>query len=168
MQPATIVIADIEAVCLRQFVHCRFEESDCAIDLAPIIRVGERRICRQHANERAQLRHLSLEAAKGIRTGGIHGGRCRRSCCGVKSRNLDEYQTGRESRHEGHHCGRNRDSERQHPISSAHPAAAQTKKQPRATAKGPLGADLCEIAKARKPASRRSSLTRVCCIKPIT
>ena len=36
MQPATVVVADIEAIRLRQFVQYRFEENDCAVNLAPV------------------------------------------------------------------------------------------------------------------------------------
>src|ERR1700724_510093 len=48
---------------------------------------------------------------------------------------MDKYQTRRESRDEGHHCGRYRDSERQHPISSARPPPLGSKK-----GRGPRGA----------------------------
>jgi hypothetical protein len=46
----------------------------------------------------------------------------------MKGRDLDKYQTRGESREEGHHGGRYRDSERQHPISSAHPLQLGSKK----------------------------------------
>jgi hypothetical protein len=46
----------------------------------------------------------------------------------MKGRNLDKYQTCRESRDENHHGGRYRDSERQHPISSARPLQLGQKK----------------------------------------
>src|ERR1700730_3135882 len=128
LQPATVIVADVEAIRLRQFVQRGFEDNDCAVDLAPVIRVGERGICRQHANEGAQLRYLGLEAAEGIRAGGIHRGRRRFSCRSMISRDLDKYQTRRESRDEGHHCGRYRDAERQHPLSSARPPTRRSKK----------------------------------------
>jgi hypothetical protein len=44
LQPVTVVVADIEAIRLREFVQYRFEENDCAVDLAPVIRGGRRGI----------------------------------------------------------------------------------------------------------------------------
>jgi hypothetical protein len=71
------------------------------------------------------------EAAKGVRAGGIHGGRCRRSCRRMKRCDLDKYQTRRESCDERQHGGCYRDSERQHPCSSAHPLQPGSKKRSR-------------------------------------
>src|SRR4029077_17129828 len=129
LQPATVVVADVEAIRLRQFVQGRFEENDCAVGLAHLIRVGETGIRRKHANEGVQLRYFSLEMAKGVYAGGIHGGGGRRSCPRVKGRNLKKSQTCRKSRNEHHHGGRYCDSERQHPISSARPLHLRSKKK---------------------------------------
>ena len=41
LQPATVVVADIEAIRLRQFVQCGFEENDRAIGLASVVGVGK-------------------------------------------------------------------------------------------------------------------------------
>jgi hypothetical protein len=103
LQPTAIVVADIETIRLRQFAQCGLEEPDSAIDFAPIIRVGKKGTGRQHANEGAQSRQLSFQAAERVRAGGIHRGRRRlpRSC--MKGQDLDEYQTCGESRDEDHH-----------------------------------------------------------------
>jgi hypothetical protein len=47
----------------------------------------------------------------------------------MKGRDLDKYQTRGESRDEGHHGARYRNSERQHPISSARPPQLESKKE---------------------------------------
>ena len=41
LQPATVVVAYIKAVSLRQLVQCRFEEDDCIILFAPFLGAGE-------------------------------------------------------------------------------------------------------------------------------
>ena len=87
----------------------------------------------------AQLRYLGLEAAEGVRAGGIHGRRGRFSCCRMKGRDLDKYQTRGESRNKGHDGGRYRDSERQHPITSARPLQLGSKRRSRRNGQGAFG-----------------------------
>src|SRR5262249_20016780 len=119
LQPASIVIADIEAICLRQLTQRGLEQPDGTVGLTPVVRIGEKGARRQCANQGAQLRHVRLEAVESVGACSIHGGGRRRSCRRMKGRDLYKYQTRGEGPDEGHPGGRYRDSERQHPISSA-------------------------------------------------
>jgi len=112
LQPTAIVVADIEAVRLRQFAQRGLEELDRAVDLAPVIRVGKKGTGRQHAKEGAHFRQLGLEAAERVRAGGIHRGRRRLASSCMKGQDLDEDQTCAKSRDERHHGKRHRGSER--------------------------------------------------------
>ena len=70
----------------------RLEQPDGAIDLAPVIRVGEGGTGRQYASNRAQLRDIGLEPGKRVRARCIHRSRRRRSGRRVRRRDLDGYQ----------------------------------------------------------------------------
>ena len=55
LQPAAVVVGDIEAVRLRQFVQRRFKENARVVDLGPVVRIGKSGIGRQHPDERTEL-----------------------------------------------------------------------------------------------------------------
>src|SRR5262249_26455177 len=90
------------------------------------IRVGKRGIGREHANERTELRYIGLKATTRIGACSIHGGGRSRLRCGMKGRDLDEYQTGAESHDEGHYGRGDRDPKGQHLVSSTGHMASST------------------------------------------
>ena len=121
LQPGAVVVADVKAVRLRHFAQRGFEQNDGAVVLASLVRSGESGVRRQNPNDRAELRHLGLEAIAGVGAGCSHRRGCRRPRRGMKSRDLNYQQTRRERRDERHHSGRYRDPEPQQPMSSASP-----------------------------------------------
>jgi hypothetical protein len=75
----------------------------------------------------------------------------------MKGRDLNKHKTRGKSRDEGHHGGRYRDSERQHPISSAGRERNRTTTAKRVFAAAPVG--LLEGTKAAPaPLTRHSTL----------
>jgi hypothetical protein len=69
----------------------------------------------------------------------------------MKGRDLDKYQTRGESRDESHHGGCYRDSERQHPISSARPLQLGNKKRSKCNGqRGLWRPTVCGIAESGK------------------
>ena len=103
LEPAAIVIADIDAVGLRQAAQRGLEQTDRAADFAAFVVVGEERARRQDTDDGVEFRNLRFQLHQRFGARRIHIGGGRRLRRGMEHHQLDRDQAQRERGDQSRH-----------------------------------------------------------------